>query len=123
MVFEQQCDPVKAMVFAKDASWLAMNTANEVIVVASDSGQELKRIPISDPLIAYATDSDELVVTSTHKGSSVTYYDCRNWQVALEHRTTTSPRASIAVTADGQRLALGLTDGRLEFWDIRRMNK
>lgn len=121
--FEQNIDRIKFMIFGSDSSWLAVATDNEVVVLATESGEEIKRIEIRDPLVGYASEANQLVVTAATQGSPLTFYSTDDWSVEFEHTTSTANRTAIAITPNAKRLVLGLSDSRLEFWETEKIKR
>jgi WD40 repeat protein len=123
VLYERSYSKPTAMIFGSDSSWLAVATDNEVIVLATETGEEIKRIEIRDPLVGYASEANQLVVTAATQGSPLTFYSTDDWSVDFEHTTSTANRTAIAITPNAKRLVLGLSDSRLEFWETEKIKR
>lgn len=120
-LFEVEADKVEELIFAPNGKWLAMSTSNDVTVFETESGKQLKKINLSDPMIALAHQTSELLIVSKKKGAPVQLLETQNWTTVWEHSTETSNRETAAISHDGKRIVFGLSNCCFELWDVGKL--
>ena len=122
-IFELPAKDVDGLVFSTERRWLAMANKRGVTILDSDSGDVLKKIEEPGALMAYAFDSDNMLVASPERGGRVQIFDTTTWRTTVEHRTETSRRVSATISHDGRRVAFALDDCRMELWDVDELKR
>jgi len=114
---------VSNIFFGPDDDWLAMVTDKAITIFETETGDQLKKIEASDPLVSLARDSSHLLVTSKKRASPVRIFETKNWSKILEHKTATVDRTSATISNDGKRIAMGLSNCCFELWEIDKLRK
>ena len=122
-LIETDARDVNQMLFAKSGEWIAITKPNGITILETKTGKQLKQIDLPKPLISYASESDELVITSKKAGSPVRIFETDTWQVVFEHKTKTADRVAISTSYDSKRIAFALSNCRVELWDVDEIAK
>ena len=122
-LIETDARDVNQMLFAKSGEWIAITKPSGITILETKTGKQLKQIDVPKPLISYASESDELVITSKKAGSPVRIFETDTWQVVFEHKTKTADRVAISTSYDSKRIAFALSNCRVELWDVDEIAK
>ncbi len=122
-LIETDARDVNQMLFAKSGEWIAITKPSGITILETKTGKKLKQIDVPKPLISYAFESDELVVTSKKAGSPVRIFETGTWQAIFEHKTKTADRVAISTSYDSKRIAFALSNCCVELWDVDEIAK
>lgn len=72
---------------------------------------------------SFSKDGTRLAVSPRGRTSMALVYDTENWKTIMERKDTAADRSCIALSDDGQKLLFGLTDCRVEVWDLAKVDR
>ena len=86
------------------------------------SGEVVKLIEEQGPhFFSFCKDGSRMVTSARGKNSTVTVFDTDSWKKIIDRKQTQADRNCIVLSDDGQKLLFGLTDCRLEIWDLAKV--
>jgi WD40 repeat protein len=59
-----------------------------------------------------------MAICSSNANSSIEIYDTSSWRLVFEREKTEANRNSLSFSNDATKLLIGLSDCRIEVWDL-----
>jgi WD40 repeat protein len=110
--------------FSPAGDFLAATCNVGVWVWELSSGKEVQHFEIKGPNhIAFSADGSRMAICGSDKSADVQVLEVGSWKSVLARDHTESNRTSIALSDEGTKLLIGLTDCRVEMWDLHLIDK
>lgn len=122
----QPLGQISSILFSPDNKSLITNSfPRHVHVWDADTGALIRKLELEKSvgrvLSCFSRRGERLVVCGESKESEVKVYDTESWKEVLQRDKSQHNRQSIAISDDGQFLLLGLSDCRLEIWELAKL--
>ena len=111
---------VYSLSYSPDGRFLCVVTNQSLSLIDPETGEIIKEIGYNNgrPKYSFSDNGKSLVVAHVPPLSNVTVYDTDSWGVVFSRNKTAAKRSSVSISADGKKLLFGLSDCRLELWNL-----
>lgn len=115
---------VNAMAFSSDGNFFVASGHLGVSIWDNRSGELLKKLDGKGQAhFAFSKDGSRLAVCPRSKNSIVEIFETDSWKKILGRENTEADRTCVALSDDGQKLMIGLSDCRVEVWDLASLGR
>ena len=85
----------------------------------SESGDEVQKIERKrGTLFSFSKDDRRLAIGHTSQSTEIEVLDTKSWKKVFGRDKTEAGRSSVSLSDDGSKLLIGLSDCRMELWDL-----
>ncbi len=110
---------MSAVSYSPSGKFLVASSHEGTWIWDTESGDEVQKIERNrGTLFSFSKDDRRLAIGQTGQSTEIEVLDTKSWKKVFGRDKTEAGRSSVSLSDDGSKLLIGLSDCRMELWDL-----